>query len=151
MVHQSQSPFGFWGDWNWKKISKKWDNTLASHNRLSAFGVIGTITSSIVLNCLKAVTIAFRLLGWLEPCYERAKQMMQNAVTIAFRLLGWLELNRCLIHCWNSTSHNRLSAFGVIGTNLTMGNLSQCLAVTIAFRLLGWLEQYQRWRCGGKP
>ena len=39
---RSQSPFGFWGDWNYKQQLYP-DHVVFCHNRLSAFGVIGTI------------------------------------------------------------------------------------------------------------
>ena len=38
---ESQSPFGFWGDWN-KMENYRTNLKLKGHNRLSAFGVIGT-------------------------------------------------------------------------------------------------------------
>ena len=40
---ESQSPFGFWGDRN---LIEKFEMVMAGcrHNRLSAFGVIGTYT-----------------------------------------------------------------------------------------------------------
>ena len=40
-VKKSQSPFGFWGDWNMKHEINGIP-IYFGHNRLSAFGVIGT-------------------------------------------------------------------------------------------------------------
>ena len=111
----SQSPFGFWGDWNY------------NYNSQHCKGVV--------------VTIAFRLLGWLEQVAWYRVFEMTRKVTIAFRLLGWLEpdgrkANQGL--CW--ICHNRLSAFGVIGTTNKWVKQATIDQVTIAFRLLGWLE-----------
>ena len=133
----SQSPFGFWGEWNFRK------------------------TKTAVPR--RIVTIAFRLLGGLEPHASRVLRLhINNSVTIAFRLLGGLELipvygsfsygsshnrlsafggigteNGFSIEILEVDSHNRLSAFGVIGTvqgSAVTGAVNQ---VTIAFRLSG--------------
>ena len=132
----SQSPFGFWGDWN------------------------NSGDKSMVENCL--VTIAFRLLGGLEPVDRLFSPVpvegsqspfgfwgdwnhhisnvapSTTRVTIAFRLLGGLErpIERWP-HSIRYSSHNRLSAFGGIGTRVSRGEILGAAVVTIAFRLLG--------------
>ena len=85
---KSQSPFGFWGDWNLG--SRLWGGCgCPRHNRLSAFGVIGTMKYYIKKadrppgshNRLSA----FGVIGTL---FARTGQFPDSGVTIAFRLLG---------------------------------------------------------------
>ena len=43
---KSQSPFGFWGEWN-SMGNFEGRRKIRSHNRLSAFGVSGTQTAAL--------------------------------------------------------------------------------------------------------
>ena len=87
----SQSPFGFWGDWNYFVRAYAKGAATSGHNRLSAFGVIGTKSKlRVQINGLSHNRLsAFGVIGTI-------------ARTGAIRL--------------NIRGHNRLSAFGVIGT-----------------------------------
>ena len=87
----SQSPFGFWGDWNPLPRRASFCPATGGHNRLSAFGVIGTSFTAFSMATIRSHNrlSAFGVIGTL--------------VAIA----GMGLLTGC---------HNRLSAFGVIGT-----------------------------------
>ena len=116
LFYKSQSPFGFWGDWN-KVQYYAFFKAMESHNRLSAFGVIGTTMN---------VTLA-------EDEYKKSQSPFGfwgdwNSIDVLFTAKIWL------------CGHNRLSAFGVIGTIRWCGSHPARRWVTIAFRLLGWLE-----------
>ena len=85
-----------------------------SHNRLSAFGVIGTASNA----------------GSTQRLFQCHNRLSAFGVIGTFYSLPPAEqVEEC--------SHNRLSAFGVIGTLAFMRRLTEGQLVTIAFRLLG--------------
>ena len=115
----SQSPFGFWGDWNAVLFMLLVGVQIVSQSPFGFWGDWNARTAVRRKKFSKIVTIAFRLLGWLELINNSSIENNNNFVTIAFRLLGWLELN---IFCFIQFSKS---------------------FVTIAFRLLGWLELFR--------
>ena len=112
--HNRLSAFGVIGTW---KANQNWTTFQKSHNRLSAFGVIGTWKLNYKAKELISVTIAFRLLGWLELYIARTGAIRLNIRhnrLSAFGVIGTtIDFS---ISIYKYCSHNRLSAFGVIGT-----------------------------------
>ena len=112
----SQSPFGFWGDWNPLPRRASFCPATGGHNRLSAFGVIGTIKMTAAMkkdirshNRLSA----FGVIGTSFTAFSMATIRSHNRLS-AFGVIGTLVAIAgmgLLTGC-----HNRLSAFGVIGT-----------------------------------
>ena len=87
LFYKSQSPFGFWGDWN-KVQYYAFFKAMESHNRLSAFGVIGT-TMNVTLaeDEYKKSQSPFGFWGDWNNIGSDDWTIYYN-VTIAFRLLG---------------------------------------------------------------
>ena len=109
---KSQSPFGFWGEWNNSYSGGRTGKHFRGHNRLLAFWGSGTSNDIQEFQVIQRSQSPFGFWGeW-------------NSMPISIRR-------------GRSWSHNRLSAFGASGTHALVHFIEQAEKVTIAFRLLG--------------
>ena len=111
----SQSPFGFWGDWNvFFKVKNNKRND--GHNRLSAFGVIGTWIMLMILMGIIMSQSPFGFWGdWNQTNKHRSKLKWKMSQS-PFGFWGDWNVSPLSGLYTYVFSHNRLSAFGVIGT-----------------------------------
>ena len=118
VVKSSQSPFGFWGDWNRMDTpALRW--MFSCHNRLSAFGVIGTLGGIKWSNLIMLLSQSpFGFWGdWniVAECALSEQEYKKSQSPFGF--WGDWNLSCCSKKYFHNLRHNRLSAFGVIGTS----------------------------------
>ena len=113
---RSQSPFGFWGDWNREEYDLL-PGVVKSHNRLSAFGVIGTTVSvRSVTNPKPMSQSPFGFWGDWNAIAETPVTKPAEVSQSPFGFWGDWNFKADEYKPKAKHSHNRLSAFGVIGT-----------------------------------